>query len=225
MKELNLLSDYPKPHSPRLISKNLRKIEHRIVASERGKDFFDGERNYGYGGFSYDGRWKKIASRIIDKYKLSNGCKVLQVQSEKGFLLHDIKEKNATLNVYGTETSPYAIKNTIESIKNNIFLAQPFNLPFPNNYFDFVIALGTVYTFNIPYAIKSLQEIIRVSKGMSFITLACYDTEEEYFCFKDWTLLGTTILKREEWLKILKHCNYRGDYFFTSSKSLELKRV
>ena len=66
---------------------------------------------------------------------------------------------------------------------------------------------------------------MRVSKGKSFITLATYKTEEEFFLFRDWTLLGVLMFKREEWIEILRHVNYRGFYYFTDSNSLNLTRI
>ena len=91
MREFNLLADYPKPKEPRYAGSNLRTIEHRIIASYREKDFFDGHRNYGYGGFKYDGRWKKVADNICKEYELNNDSSFLQIGCEKGFLLKDIK--------------------------------------------------------------------------------------------------------------------------------------
>ena len=41
--------------------------------------------------------------------------------------------------------------------------------------------------------------------------------------FKQWTLLGTTILLENEWVEILKHVNYTGDYYFTNANALNLK--
>ena len=109
--EFNLLEGYPEPKSVRKVSKNLRTIKQRIVASRRDFDFFDGERNYGYGGFSYDGRWKPIAERIVNNYFEKSGGNFLQLNCEKGFLLHDIKELNKNINVYGIETSKYVFQN------------------------------------------------------------------------------------------------------------------
>ena len=56
MRKFNLLSDYPKASSIRYVSDSLRTIDHRILASYKDKDFYDGDRNFGYGGFKYDGR-------------------------------------------------------------------------------------------------------------------------------------------------------------------------
>lgn len=225
MREFNLLNGYPNPNNPRFVSKNLRTIQKRIQATGRNKSFFDGDRTEGYGGFSYDGRWKLIAERIITEYKISKHSNLLHINSEKGFLLNDLKIKSPSINIFGTETSNYAKNNSMESIRENIFDANPKSLPFPNQYFDFVIAIGVVYGFNLKDSIKVLREISRVSKGKSFITLASYDTEEDYFLFKDWTLLGATILRKEEWVEVLNHADYQGDYNFTNARTLNLKRT
>ena len=50
MKRVNLLGSYPNPKNKRYVSENLRTIKHRIVASYRGKKFYDGRRIFGYGG-------------------------------------------------------------------------------------------------------------------------------------------------------------------------------
>ena len=92
MREFDLLQDYPKLKSPRLVGDNLRTIDHRIIAAKRDRNFFDGDRNFGYGGFKYDGRWKDIAKRIVGEYKLNDKSRLLQIGSEKGFLLNDIKD-------------------------------------------------------------------------------------------------------------------------------------
>ena len=51
MREFNALEGYPEPKQPRIASKGLRTIHHRIIASYRGQDLYDGDRNYGYGAF------------------------------------------------------------------------------------------------------------------------------------------------------------------------------
>lgn len=223
IKEKNLLQNYPKPNSPRRVSKNLRTIQNRIIACKRDKNFFDGDRNSGYGGFKYDGRWKPIAKNIIDNYGLRDGSKVLQVQCEKGFLLQDIKSINSKIEVFGTETSDYALTQVHEDLRENVVIANATTLPFENDSFDLVIALGVVYTFNLVDIITVLKNIQRISKINSFITLASYEDEIDYFLFKYWTLLGTTILKKNEWRQVLQHCKFQGDYCFTNAETLELK--
>ena len=58
-----------------------------------GKEYFDGARIYGYGGYRYDGRWIKIAKSIIKRYKLKKGDKVLDIGCAKGFLMFELKKR------------------------------------------------------------------------------------------------------------------------------------
>ena len=225
MREFNLLNSYPKLDQPRYVASDLRTIKQRIVAGDREKDFFDGHRNYGYGGFKYDGRWKKVAEKILQEYNLNEQSSFLQLNSEKGFLLKDFKDKNPNMNLVGLETSNYAIDNTLEEVKKNIIKVDSYTkLNFKNNQFDFIMALGVIYTYTINEAIKVLSEIERVGKGKSFITLASYTDHDDYWLFKDWTLIGAIILRKEEWIEVLKAAKYSGDYYFTNSKTLNIKR-
>ena len=36
------------------------------ISKQFGKDYFDGERQYGYGGYKYDGRWRPFAEKLIN---------------------------------------------------------------------------------------------------------------------------------------------------------------
>jgi len=222
VKEFNLLGDYPEPTKPRYVNQNLRTITNRITASYRSREFFDGNRNEGYGGMVYDGRWKSIAKRICEKYEIKDNSKILQINCEKGFLLHDLQELNPKIKIYGLESSKYAIDNALPSVKNFINYSDKINLEFEDNFFDFVIAIGAVYSLNLTGAIKCLKEIQRVSKGKSFITLGAYETEKDKKLFSYWTLLGSTVLKKNEWIEVLKHSGFTGDYKFNTAASLNL---
>jgi|TARA_B110000114_G_scaffold183993_1_gene226596 hypothetical protein len=225
MKEYNLLSDYSQTKVKRFVGKGIRNIEHRIIASERGNLFFDGDRNFGYGGLKYDGRWSGVAKKIIKKFDLKDNSKILQLASEKGFLIHEIKKINPKINVSGFETSKYAVSKTIKPVKKLIKKFTSFSdLNLIHSKFDCIIALGVVYIHTLSDAIQLLKNIQRLSKGKSFITLASYETEKDYWLFKDWTVLGSLLYKKEEWKKIMKYAGYKGYYSFTNSKKLNLKR-
>lgn len=225
MKEYNLLSDYSQTKVKRFVGKGIRNIEHRIIASERGNLFFDGDRNFGYGGLKYDGRWSGVAKKIIKKFDLKDNSKILQIASEKGFLIHEIKKINPKINVSGFETSKYAVSKTIKPVKKLIKKFTSFSdLSLIHSKFDCIIALGVVYIHTLSDAIQLLKNIQRLSKGKSFITLASYETEKDYWLFKDWTVLGSLLYKKEEWKKIMKYAGYKGYYSFTNSKKLNLKR-
>ena len=62
-----------------------------------------------------------------------------------------------------------------------------------------------------------------MSKNKSFINLGSYSNKNDLELFNKWSLLGITLLKEKEWVKVLKHTNYKGDYYYTNSKSLGLK--
>ena len=224
MPEVNILNDYPQPTAPRFVGRDMRTISHRIAAIKRDRNFFDGDRNLGYGGFKYDGRWVPIAERIIKHYKLESSSRLLHLNCEKGFLINDLKNIRPSLQVAGTETSDYAIAHAMKEIKDTITKISSIKLPFPNNSFNLVIGLSYVYIHSLKGAIQALKEITRVSTGDAFITLATYETEEDYFLFKDWTLLGILLLKKEEWITVMEHAGYVGDYSFIGARSLNLVR-
>ena len=54
-----------------------RTLLNKIKAWDLGKEYYDGNRPNGYGGFNYDSRWLKILPGIIKKYRLSNKSKIL----------------------------------------------------------------------------------------------------------------------------------------------------
>ena len=131
---------------------------------------------------------------LIKKGTKSNKSSFLQIGCEKGFLLHDLHELNPNIKLYGLETSKYAIENALPSVKQFIKFSSKIELEFSDNFFDFVIAIGTVYSLNLGDAIKCLKEIQRVSKGKSFITLGAYNGEKDKKLFdgKGLFLLVTT---------------------------------
>ena len=67
-----------------------RTVINKMYAWELGKEYYDGNRLNGYGGFEYDGRWQKLLPRIIKRYKLTKKSKVLDLGCKKGFLLKDL---------------------------------------------------------------------------------------------------------------------------------------
>lgn len=222
MREFNALGDYPQPDKPRYVGPNIRTIQNRIRASYRGKEYYDGERNDGYGGFNYDGRWKKVVDIMAKEYGLGNDSAILQIGCEKGFLMHDFHEKFPKMKIRGTEISDYAIENSMPDVRQYIVKSPFTKLPFNNHEFDFVIAIGVVYCLNLADAIQCMKEIQRVGKGTSFITLGAYRNEEGKKLFEYWTLLGSTILHVDEWAEVMKHVGYTGDYKFTTAESLNL---
>ena len=210
LREIDILKSYPQPEE-RIVG--TRTIGHRIMASYRGYDFFDGERDYGYGGMKYDGRWAPVAEDFCREYSLDKNSSVLQINCEKGYLLKELLSLYP-MKAVGVDPSSYARRHATQPVLSSMV--------FDKEQFDLCIALGVVYTLSLGDAMRCLREIDRIS-FRSFITLAAYETEEDLRLFKSWSLLGTTILKKEEWVEVLKHAGYSSDYSFVSAKTLRLR--
>ena len=59
-KEINLMDLYPRSKRPIDERGALVSDENKRIAKQFGQEFFDGDRMYGYGGFSYNERfWKE----------------------------------------------------------------------------------------------------------------------------------------------------------------------
>lgn len=212
--EFNLLNTFPK--IKRDISQRTKNKEYnRKIALKFGKEYFDGPREQGYGGYYYDGRWVEVAHKLIDLFKLKDGSKILDVGCAKGFLMHDLYEINSSFELHGLEISKYAIENSKPSIKKFIRNYSCEILKYPDNYFDCVIAINTIHNLDKQKCINSIKEIQRVSNGKSFIQVDAYRSDNELQAFKDWMLTAKTYMKPEEWIEVFKESGYNGYYFWT----------
>jgi hypothetical protein len=198
-----------------------RSIKNKLIAWSLGYEYYDGDRSNGYGGFRYDGRWIKFLPKIIKKYNLSNKSKILDLGCKKGFIMKDFRFLLPRCEVRGIEDHEYPVKNAEKNIQQKILLSDYYTIPFNDKYFDFIIAFSSIYKYNLKDVIKTIIEIKRVSKK-SLITVAAYSNNTEKKLFEDWTLLGTTILHKKDWINLFKLLNYKGDYYFTTAKSLGL---
>ena len=86
-----------------------------------------------------------------------------------------------------------------------------------------MLAVSPVYTLNLQDAVQCLREIERVKRGASFITLGAWETEADYWLIRKWMLLGTTLLQKSEWVAVLQHAGYTGDYRFDTAQYLGLE--
>jgi len=199
-------------------------IKKKIIAWKKNKEFYDGSRKNGYGGFKYDGRWLKILPKIIKRYQLNSSSKVLEIGCKKGFLIHDLKKLVPGINCTGVEDHFYPIKECKKEVKKFIKYSNFTKLPFKKNSFDCIIGVSSIYTYNFGDLLKIFNEIKRVSKNNNIlITLASYENTKDLEKLLNWTTLSTVILKKKDWLRLFKEIGYKGDYFFTNTKVLGLK--
>ena len=96
-------------------------------------DYWDSSRETGYGGYKYDGRWRKVADALIAAYGIKPGMRVLDVGSGKGFLLHDFRQAIPDIEVAGIDISSYGIEHTMESVKPFCQVAFTRSCPTPTS--------------------------------------------------------------------------------------------
>ena len=214
-KEIDILINYPKAKrdlNDRLESKS---EESRKIGRKFGFDYFDGDRNHGYGGYSYNPKfWQPVIPTIVENYKLDNSSNVLDVGCAKGFFLYDLKLALPGINVTGVDISDYAVTNSLPEVKPFLQVGNATELPFKDNYFDFVISINTIHNLNLQDCASALQEIERVTKGKSFITVDAYRNDEERARMEAWNLTALTMMSVDEWKKFFLEVGYTGDYYW-----------
>jgi len=216
MTEINLLKSLPTPKR-NILNRNTKKTDNHIkISRQYGKEYFDGDRSFGYGGYKYDGRWVPVAKDITDYYGLIKGSKILDVGCAKGFLVKDLVDLG--FEAYGIDISEYAIDNAPKDVKNRLKIGNAKKLPYDDNSFDLVISLNTIHNLDRNECKMAIQEIQRVSKTSSFIQVDSYTNENEKSIFEDWVLTAKFYGYPNEWLKLFKESGYTGDWYWTIIK-------
>ena len=216
MREANLLDLYPRTR---------RNIEERAAAAEQqrkvakqfGREYFDGDRAQGYGGYRYDGRWVKVAERFRDFWKLGPGARVLDVGCAKGFLLHDLRAVLADVQGFGLDISAYAIEHAMEDVRPRIVRGTAASLPFADAAFDAVICINTIHNFPREQCVNAVREIERVKRpgGHSYIQVDSWLTPEQQADFERWQLTALTYFAPDGWKRLFAEGGYTGDFYWT----------
>jgi len=191
------------------------KVRCMKIAKQYGKDYWDGDRRYGYGGYQYmSGRWKPVAEKLIKTYDLNSKSKVLDIGCGKGYLLYEMKLLIPDLDIVGIDSSDYGLENAKEEIKPFIYKHKAESkLPYEDKEFDLVISLGTFHNLRLPELKISLSEMERVGKH-GYLMLESYRNEKELFNLQCWALTAESFFDKEEWIWLYNHFGYTGDYEF-----------
>jgi ubiquinone/menaquinone biosynthesis C-methylase UbiE len=190
------------------------KAEVAELAIKFDYDYWDGSRETGYGGYRYDGRWRKVADAMLAAYGLKSGMRVLDVGSGKGFLLHDFREACPGLEVAGIDISSYAIAHTMDDVKPFVQVADAAKLPFPDKHFDLVVSITTLHNLYNYDLDAALREIERVSRGSKYLCVEAYRNEREKVNLMYWQLTCRAFHTPEEWAFVMKQAGYTGDHEF-----------
>ena len=191
------------------------KAECSEVAIQYGKDYWDGDRKYGYGGYKYDGRQRAIAEAMAKHYNIQPGHKILDVGFGKGYLLYEFTQVVPGVEVAGIDISEYGLENAKDEIKRFLQVGNAISLPFEDDSFDFVVSITTLhnlYNYELNSAVK---EIERVGKGTNkHIAIESYRNEREKANLLYWQLTCRSFYTPKEWEWVFEQCGYTGDYSY-----------
>jgi len=223
------------------IPEGWRTLENRLIAKKFGKEFFDGDRVNGYGGYKYDGRWRNVAQKLVDVYDFKKNDSCLDIGCAKGFFIYDLNKIRPRACVRGIDISTYAINNAMDGYANwlnkeyglnlniakrredrarerasfNMDIGGADNLPYDDDSFDVVLAINTLHNLDYNSCLQAVKEMVRVCSGdRMFIHVDSYENERQKRGINNWNLTAKIILTPDRWLEMFDKANYKGDYFW-----------
>ena len=216
--KVNFWKYYPKSNRKNIsnlrvkVSDKLRKKLQKFP-----KEYFDGKRSHGYGGYYYNPKFfKKIVKAMIKYYKLNNKSKILDIGCAKGFMMYEFKKALPGCEIKGIDISTYCKKKAVKKIKKFIKIGTCEKLPYPDKYFDFVVSISSIHNVKKTGIIESLKEIVRVSKRNSFIRVKAYKNLKEKKFIDEWNVVAKSNLSISEWKNLFKQTKYEGDFDFSN---------
>ena len=215
MGEIDLLRALPTSNRNLTQRAHAKSPEHIAVARQYGEMFFDGPREYGYGGYRYDGRWLPVARDIVAHFGLGPGDRVLDVGCGKGFLVKDLMETCPGLDAFGLDISEYALMHCEPEVVGRLQLGSADRLPFADDSLAAVLSIDTVHNLPRKRAVLAVREIERLAPGRGFIRVDSYRTVEQRKVFLDWVLTAEYHDYPEGWLELFREAGYTGDYDWT----------
>jgi SAM-dependent methyltransferase len=214
MREIDLLDRYPRVRR-NIAAREAARPAQREVARMFGREYFDGERGQGYGGYRYDGRWVAIAERMRDFYGLKTGDVILDIGCAKGFLLHDFRQVVPGVRVVGLDISSYAVEHAMHDVRPFLVVGSAADLPFPDGTFDLVISINTIHNLDLVACLRAIDEMERVGRRFKYLQVDSYRNEEEREKFERWQLTARTHFDPDGWRKVFREAGYAGDYSWT----------
>lgn len=190
------------------------KAEAAKLAKQWGKDYWDGDRKTGYGGYAYDGRWRSVADAMVAHYGIKPGDRILDVGCGKGFLLYDFTQAVPGVEVAGIDVSRYALEHAVEDIKPFLQEASAAKLPFRDKSFDLVLSINTLHNLHCYDLHDALKEMERVGRRHKYLCVESWRTEEEKVNLLYWQFTCEMFCTPKEWEWWFHQTGYTGDHSF-----------
>jgi ubiquinone/menaquinone biosynthesis C-methylase UbiE len=215
MAEINLLDRYPRTSRPIESRAKVVTEADKALASQFGRDYFDGDRRHGYGGYHYHPRfWQESVKRIRDHFELAANASVLDIGCGKGFTLYDFKELMPELTVTGLDISEYALGHAPDPVKGALVRGTAEALPFDDDSFDLVLCMNTVHNLPVERCKTAIQEIQRVSKQHAFLTVDAWRNDAEKDQLWKWVVTCLTAMHVDDWTRLFSEVGYSGDFYW-----------
>jgi ubiquinone/menaquinone biosynthesis C-methylase UbiE len=190
------------------------KVRCSEVARRFERDYWDGERRYGYGGYSYDGRWSVVAKQLVETYSLMPNARILDVGCGRGFLLYEFTRILSKCTVAGFDVSTYGLKTAKEEIRQQLFRHDArVRFPFEDRAFDLAISINALHNLPPEDAARAFGEMERVAAN-KYLVVESFRTPEELFNLQCWALTCESFLRPESWNWLFDLAGYAGDFEF-----------
>lgn len=221
MPYVDLMARYPRSKRP--IEQRGREVTDadRQLSRQFGRDYFDGDRMHGYGGYNYHPRfWTGTVALMRQHYGLADDASILDVGCGKGFMLQDFSLLMPQARLQGLDVSEYAIANAHPGVKDRLQVGDARKLPFADKSFDLVTSINVAHNFELDECGQALLEVQRVAKKNSFIVVDAWRNDAEQEALHKWVLTCVTAMHVDDWEKFFARIGYTGDWAWTITETL-----
>jgi ubiquinone/menaquinone biosynthesis C-methylase UbiE len=168
--------------------------------------------------------WMSMCEKINTFFNLDNSKNILEIGCGSGALVYGLSSIQSA-NFYGIDYSDSLIEIAKAAMpKHSWTVAESQKIPFPNEYFDFVIIHSVLqYMPNIEYFKKTMLELQRVCKTGGTILIAdIYDKDKinEYYELRS-KRSNQTVDEYKNNNKNLPHMFYTKNQIFNQLKSVK----
>jgi SAM-dependent methyltransferase len=190
------------------------KVRCSEVARRFDRDYWDGDRRFGYGGYTYDGRWSVVARQLVETFELGPNARILDVGCGRGFLLYEFTRLLPDCTIAGFDVSTYGLATAKEEVRPHLIRHDARErFPYPDRSFDLAISINALHNLPPEAAARALCEMSRVA-ARQFLVVESFRTVEELFNLQCWALTCETFFRPESWRWLFEMAGYTGDYEF-----------
>ena len=214
MAEINLLDRYPRTCRD-IASRAAAVPAQREVARRFGREYFDGDRGQGYGGYRYDGRWVPIAERLRDHYGLAAATACSTWAAPRAFSSTISVTWSRASGWRGSTSPPMPSSTPWRTSGASSCAAPPSGCRFAAAPSTWSSRSTRSTTSGARRASRPSGEIERVGRRHRYVQVDSWLTEEQREKFERWQLTAATYSDPEGWRRLFQEAGYTGDYYWT----------